>query len=578
VVLFEFLLLFSRKNGLSQIVQLLALPHQKLNRQLIRVIDSDGEFLMIEAAESLPRWADPDTCINRVYLHCGQVHIISLADRPSGITPLPSGTPSLMDAVHIVRSMPHLTQAPASIQQPILQRIEKCASEIGSSLHRCNVHVPAAVAVLLNNYPALVAPAVHALCQRDASQLQVTRAMRYFPPETRVWTSVKFTKCLYAMTVQHSFQPDRRTGWTLAPVGDAQRLGSELGLKLAVGFELLANVESVQQQKNGEPQAIEADPRWNRFLTTLKDKGFFQDFLEGSQDHCALKEKARDFFLSSVDVSDAPLKEPVILRLLESLTVDMEKLKRAESRLPPNDDDSWLNVDPTTLEEILANKFGEMRMENASEIVPQLDSFLNKNSDFEGLNAFSTSGKDRKTSRKMSQLLNASGRKVSTMSNVSNGSDVSQISNKIGFDADSFNVTMQGILDFVLPEDDWDLESNSSGSSTYSDEGEDRTFAQDADFDNEYTEAMHKELLTTNVPHTSLDANRKESVLSEASDTFSDVESFQPVKIDSSALESLLTSYTLQHGHPGPASTLLNHLNLPRRSQLPATEEDNESN
>ena len=179
---------------------------------------------------------------------------------------------------------------------------------------------------------------------------QVTRAMRYFPPETRVWTSVKFTKCLYAMTVQHSFQPDRRTGWTLAPVGDAQRLGSELGLKLviiylinwwnivlidhwvnnktgqtkphcvlllvgcwvylqnvdfhveikfiknklsfpffffffffflcvkAVGFELLANVESVQQQKNGEPQAIEADPRWNRFLTTLKDKGFFQVF------------------------------------------------------------------------------------------------------------------------------------------------------------------------------------------------------------------------------------------------------------------------------------------------------------
>ena len=34
--------------------------------KICRVIDSDGEFLMIEAAESLPRWADPDTCINRV--------------------------------------------------------------------------------------------------------------------------------------------------------------------------------------------------------------------------------------------------------------------------------------------------------------------------------------------------------------------------------------------------------------------------------------------------------------------------------------------------------------------------------
>jgi len=30
------------------------------------VIDSDGEFLLVEAAESLPRWANPETCINRV--------------------------------------------------------------------------------------------------------------------------------------------------------------------------------------------------------------------------------------------------------------------------------------------------------------------------------------------------------------------------------------------------------------------------------------------------------------------------------------------------------------------------------
>ena len=68
----------------------------------------------------------------------------------------------------------------------------------------------------------------------------------------------------------------------------------------------------------------------------------------------------------------------------------------------------------------------------------------------------------------------------------------------------------------------------------------------------------------------------QESVLSQASETYSDVESFRPVKIDSAALESLLTSYTLQHGHPGPASTLLNHLKRSRR--LSATKEDEDSN
>lgn len=30
------------------------------------VIDSDGEFLLIEAAECLPDWANPDNCDQRV--------------------------------------------------------------------------------------------------------------------------------------------------------------------------------------------------------------------------------------------------------------------------------------------------------------------------------------------------------------------------------------------------------------------------------------------------------------------------------------------------------------------------------
>lgn len=31
-----------------------------------RVFDSDGEFLLIEAADYLPEWANPDTCSKRV--------------------------------------------------------------------------------------------------------------------------------------------------------------------------------------------------------------------------------------------------------------------------------------------------------------------------------------------------------------------------------------------------------------------------------------------------------------------------------------------------------------------------------
>ncbi|KAL3284741.1 hypothetical protein HHI36_018886 [Cryptolaemus montrouzieri] len=41
-----------------------------------RMIDVDGEFLLIEAADVLPEWVNPETAENRVYLHDGKIHII----------------------------------------------------------------------------------------------------------------------------------------------------------------------------------------------------------------------------------------------------------------------------------------------------------------------------------------------------------------------------------------------------------------------------------------------------------------------------------------------------------------------
>lgn len=34
-----------------------------------RTFDADGEFLLIEAAEVLPGWANPDTCAQRVRIN-----------------------------------------------------------------------------------------------------------------------------------------------------------------------------------------------------------------------------------------------------------------------------------------------------------------------------------------------------------------------------------------------------------------------------------------------------------------------------------------------------------------------------
>lgn len=48
------------------IVYLLQQITKHVTSLVARVIDSDGEFLLIEAANYLPLWANPDTCENRV--------------------------------------------------------------------------------------------------------------------------------------------------------------------------------------------------------------------------------------------------------------------------------------------------------------------------------------------------------------------------------------------------------------------------------------------------------------------------------------------------------------------------------
>lgn len=39
---------------------------KKINSLVARIVDSDGEFLLVEAANSLPSWASPSNCTNRV--------------------------------------------------------------------------------------------------------------------------------------------------------------------------------------------------------------------------------------------------------------------------------------------------------------------------------------------------------------------------------------------------------------------------------------------------------------------------------------------------------------------------------
>ena len=49
-----------------------------------------------------------------------------------------------------------------------------------------------------------------------------------------------------------------------------------------------------------------------------------------------MMEKAREFYVNSVGVG-GPVKQPVILRLIQSVSTDADKFKKEEANLPADD-------------------------------------------------------------------------------------------------------------------------------------------------------------------------------------------------------------------------------------------------
>lgn len=66
-----------------------------------RVWDEDGDFVLIEAAYSLPRWLKPELAPNRVWWHGGRLHLVP---PPSPTHPSLPAAPTVPEALAIVRA------------------------------------------------------------------------------------------------------------------------------------------------------------------------------------------------------------------------------------------------------------------------------------------------------------------------------------------------------------------------------------------------------------------------------------------------------------------------------------------
>ncbi|KAL7790370.1 SGT1 domain-containing protein [Trichoderma ceciliae] len=317
----------------------------------VRVGDSDGEFLLVEAADVLPRWLSPEIDQYRVWIHLGKVFLIPLGvkgkDEPD-VRPQPDHL-SLLQAVTFLRSNTDALIHLPAIDSEAFHRLKKYPGQITNSIHHSLVTIPRAVAYILHALPKSVAPAVESFYLRDPNSLKPilsSSGRLQFPLEDLVTVGVRFSKTLFAQLQSQRFdtpprwEPILRKATNLELCEKEKQKRSdrlETGMKLTCGFEMLA--------KNAENSKYRVVREMAIMLADLLEDG------------------------SSVLPSDEDIK----------LWDDADR----------DDDDTWLDINYEDFERELEGKqarespkgpsgFGEVQtQENLRKIVSRFESFLN---------------------------------------------------------------------------------------------------------------------------------------------------------------------------------------------------------
>ncbi|KAK2498101.1 hypothetical protein MC885_009028 [Smutsia gigantea] len=290
-----------------------------------RIEDNDGEFLLIEAADFLPKWLDPENSANRVFFHHGELCIIPAPRKPGAVSWLPATTPTIPQALNIISAHPEKILASESIRAAINRRIRGYPEKIQASLHRAHCFLPAGIVAVLKQHPRLLAAGVQAFYLRDPIDLRACRIFKTFLPETRIMT-------------------------------------------LAHGFEILCSKCS-PHFSDSEKSLMTTSPLWTGFLESLKKNDYFKELIEGSAQYLERVEMAKNYFQLSVnqpESSQAMSPGEEILTLLQTVSFDIEELKKEEANLPPEDDDQWLDLSPHQLDQLLQEAAGKKATEPIS--------------------------------------------------------------------------------------------------------------------------------------------------------------------------------------------------------------------
>lgn len=509
------------------------------------------------------RLENKNISIPQVYVCDGDLLLVQNSPSDSN-TVLP-----VNDALDKVRSCPKLYKVPATISDCIHARFVDSAKQ----QHRATVYLPIAAAMILKADPSLIAPVVRTFCNRDQIDVKACRAMKHFPPEVRVYDDVAFTRCLYAMLMYTRYTPDRRTGWNLPATHHETYKAHTLGMKIAAGFEILASKAATSTDVDD----LDHDKDWHLFLNRLNANEYFDGNIEHSKEHTRRLQNAKSYFQMFADSRPIATNQAAqrVLKQLKELHSSHDNFNADEMQeyKPIDDGEDWLNMSAEDLDKMLAERYGikktfhasdDVDVQDATALTDNLEEFLKQKSEFDGIDIRPEPPK----------------RGIKKKNEPAPVDD----STTVTFNPDAFQHHLQEMLDFIIPEDNWDSHSDMSD---YDDECIGRnidmmgtevpateTNANGATSLAQYMEQMDLELAGTTIGK-SFVAKASGEANGLADDSFDDIESFEPVDIDVNALKNLAESYQAQLGGHGPAASILGSLGMNIRPN-PKTSADKE--
>ncbi|KAL5556564.1 hypothetical protein UlMin_038800 [Ulmus minor] len=521
----------------------------------IRVWDTDGDFLLIEAAFHLPRWLNPENSLNRVFVRGGDLHIVP-KDRVS--------SPSLEESLEFIINFGEVSRASEKIQAVVKNRISDYPERARMNMHRVRVRVPVSVAQVLKHEPCLISLAVEGFYDRDIDTMKYAAKMEKFLNRGRgeelVLMTVKMSRAMYAQLVQQTFQapkcypmPNRSEASTY--------LEAELGMKIACGFEMM-----YQHRKR---EGLEGKgSTWEAYRESLERSGYFEGLLPGSQEYGRLMQNAETYYKNSSLFSRASeMMSAPVKRIDEILALPHSADDFMCQEVPPSDDDSWLYNGEDELNAALSERQKEMELFNLKHKNKQ------KSKVKEETGGSSSTNVDEFDPGEIAKTMKAFVRKVSSYK----GAEVPENSDlkDVDLDVDSFIKNMESVMKSQGFEDiasDDDIEEGSSSDLDFDESEDDSDILEPSEgnedeedtFMRSYSDALNEELKTSTLKKSFVRANEQLTQKDEGpSNTTADMdEDFSPVDVDVNLVKSFLDSFSSQEGLPGPASNLLGLMGL----------------